>query len=153
MLRKTCYLLLILFTIACSGPQEPIFKKVDNIRSTSVSTKKVTITADAIYHNPNSLGGELSGIDIEVEVNGVNAAKIVQDVAIDVPANSEFIIPLTFDAAPKDIFENDKNGVIGGILNAALSRKVDVHYRGEVQMKIAGIPYTLPIDYEEEVKL
>ncbi|MEL7220678.1 MAG: hypothetical protein AAGJ93_05120, partial [Bacteroidota bacterium] len=82
-----------------------------------------------------------------------DAAKIVQDVAIDVPANSEFTIPLTFDAAPKDIFENDRNGVIGGILNAALSRKVDVHYRGEVVMKIAGIPYTLPIDYEEEVKL
>jgi LEA14-like dessication related protein len=153
MCKQFYFLLLVILFSACSAPQEPIFKNISNIRSTNISTKKITITAAAIYHNPNSVGGELSAIDIAVDVNGINTAKIVQDVAIKVPAQSEFSVPLTFDAAPLDIFENNRNGVIGGILNAALSRKVNLHYRGEVRMKIAGIPYTLPIDYEEEVKL
>jgi hypothetical protein len=153
MCKQICFLLLVFFLSACSAPQEPIFLKINNIRSTNVSTRKITITAEAVYHNPNSVGGELSAIDVQVEVNGIDAAKIIQDVAIAVPARSEFSVPLTFDAAPLDIFENDRNGVIGGILNAALSRKVMLHYRGEVSMKIAGIPYRLPIDYEEEVKL
>ena len=152
-LRNFTFLLLISAILACNAPQEPVFKRFANIKSTNISTKNITITADALFQNPNTLGGEVTATDIEVIVNDVPAGKINQDLAIPVPANAEFIVPLTATISPKDIYDKDRGGALGGIVNAVLKKKVDVHYKGTVKMKIAGFPYTLKVDYEEEVRL
>ena len=150
---RSFYFLLISTILGCSAPQEPIFKNFANIKTSNISTKKITITADALFHNPNTMGGEVTSTDIEVIVNDIPAGKINQDLAIPVPAGAAFSIPLTVNVSPKDIYENDRGGALGGIVNAVLKKKVDVHYKGTVKMKIAGFPYTLEVDYEEEVRL
>jgi len=152
-LRNLTYLLFISAILGCSAPQQPVFKSFANIKSKNVSTKNITITADALFHNPNTMGGEVTATDIEVIVNDVSAGKINQDLAIPVPAQAEFSIPLTVNVSPKDIYENDRNGALSGIINAVLNKKVDVHYKGTVKMNIAGFPYTLKVEYEEEVRL
>ena len=152
-LRNFTLLLLTSVIFGCSAPQQPIFKSFSNIKSTNVSSKNITITANALFHNPNAMGGEVTATDIEVIINDVTAGKINQDLAIPVPANAAFSVPLTVTVSPKDIYENDRNGALGGIINAVLTKKVDVHYKGTVKMKIAGFPYTLDVDYEEEVRL
>lgn len=145
-------LLLVLLFVGCSAPQEPIFKGFRNIKTTTVSTKKITVTGNAVFQNPNTLGGEVVATNIEVMVNDISAGIIAQDLAIPVPASLEFAIPLTFNIAPRDLYENDRNGTLGGIINAVFNKKVDLHYLGTVQMKIAGFPHTLEVDHEEEVK-
>lgn len=152
-LKNLTFLLFILGVAACSAPQEPIFIGFKDIKTTTISTKKITVTAQAQFHNPNTLAGEVTATDIEVMVNDVPAGNIEQDLTIPVAASSAFSIPLTFTMAPKDIYENDRNGALGGIINAVLTKKVNVHYLGTVKMKIAGFPYTLEVDHEEEVRL
>ena len=118
-----------------------------------ISTKRITLSGEAIYHNPNSINGEVVSTDITVKVNDIPAAEIQQTTSIPVPAVAEFSLPLVCNISPKTIFDNDRNGALGGIINAVLTRKADVHYLGEIVVKIAGITFTLPIDVEEEVEL
>ena len=146
-------LVLLVLCFGCSRPQEPIFKGVENLRATSISTKRITLQAEAVYHNPNTLGGQVVSTDIQVIANDIPAATIEQDSEIDIPATSEFRIPLTCNISPKDIYENDRSGALGGLLNAVLRKKIDVVYKGKILVRIAGFRYTLPIELEEEVVL
>ena len=146
-------LFLLLLTLACSQPQEPIYKGFEGLKANTISTKRITLSGEAVYHNPNAFGGEVVSTDIQVIVNDVPAATIQQEVSIPVPATAEFRLPLTCNVSPKEIYENDRNGALGGIINAVLTRKVDVQYKGEIVVKIAGINFSTPIDYEEEVEI
>ena len=137
----------------CSGPQEPVYKGFSELTADMISTKRITLAGEAHYYNPNALGGEVVSTDIKVIVNDIPAADIQQTTSIPVPAESDFSLPLVCNIAPKTIFENDRNGALGSIINAVLSKKVDVHYQGEIVVKFAGISFTLPVDVEEEVEL
>lgn len=145
--------LLLFCTLSCSGPQEPVYKGFEGLKANTISTKRISLSGEAVYHNPNAIGGEVVSTDIEVIVNDVLAATIEQENSIPVPATAEFRLPLVCNISPKDIFESDRNGTLGGIINAVLSQKVDVHYLGEIKMKIAGVTFTLPVDFEEEVPI
>jgi len=138
---------------ACTSPQEPIFKRLEGVKTSKLSTKEITITGQAIYHNPNGLGLTLEGTDIDVIVDGITVAKIQQDLEVKVPAQAEFSVPITFSAKPQDVYQANKGGVIGGAINALLNKKVKVRYQGTITVRIAGIKHTTPIDYEEEVAL
>lgn len=138
---------------SCTGPQEPIFTGMENLKVDMISTGRITITGDAVYHNPNAIGGTLTATAINVTVNEVEAATIEQNVEIPVPAQSEFRVPLTFNTTPREIFNRDAGGLLGGVVNALVDKKVNVHYEGQITVKLAGISYTAPIEYEEEVKI
>ena len=153
--RLSCLVLLSgLFTLLnCSGPQEPVYKGFSDIKADMISTKRITLSGEAQYYNPNALGGEVVSTDIQVIVNDIPAADIQQTTSIPVPAESDFSLPLICNIEPKTIFENDRNGALGGIINAVLSKKVDVHYQGEIVVKFAGVSFALPVDVEDEVEL
>ena len=51
-----------------------------------------------------------------------------------VPARDEFFIPLKVVIPTKRIFENNKNGVLGGLLNSIISNKVKVQFKGEFKI-------------------
>lgn len=144
---------LISLVLSCTGPQEPIFTGMENLKVDMISTGRITITGDAVYHNPNAIGGTLTATSINVTVNEVEAATIDQNVEIPVPAQSEFRVPLTFNTTPREIFKRDAGGLLGGVVNALVDKKVKVHYDGQVTVKLAGIAYTAPIEYEEEVEI
>lgn len=145
--------LLLFLVLSCARPQEPIYKGFEGLNAKTISTKRITLTGEAVYHNPNAFGGEVVSTDIEVFVNDVPAATISQEVSIPVPATAEFRLPLECNVSPKEIYENDRNGALGGIINAVLSKKVDVQYRGEIVVKLAGVSFTVPVEYEEQVEL
>ncbi|MEL7423144.1 MAG: hypothetical protein AAFN81_09150 [Bacteroidota bacterium] len=155
-INRLPYLLLLssMFTLfACSGPQEPVYKGFSDLNADMISTKRITLSGEAQYYNPNPFGGEVVSTDIKVTVNDIPAAEIEQTTSTPVPAEADFSLPLVCNIAPKTIFDNDRNGALGGIINAVLSRKADVHYQGEIVVKFAGVPITLPVDVEEEVEL
>jgi LEA14-like dessication related protein len=154
-MMRTYLFLALLGTLfgACTRPQEPIFKRLAELKATKVSTREITISGQAVYHNPNALGLTLTATDIEVFIEDLPVAHIQQDLAIEVPAQAEFRVPLTFRAKPQDIYQNDRNGLIGGAINALLNKQVEVHYQGSITVSMAGINYEAPIDYREEVAL
>ena len=145
------FLLIILACSSCSKPQKPSFKKVRDIEVDMISTSRISIKAKAVYHNPNQIGGLLTKTEVKVQANDIEVADITQTLDTPIPAGSDFEIPLNFETSPKKIFESDKGGIIGSVINAVANRKIELHYKGHATISLAGIPYRIPVDYKEEV--
>lgn len=154
MIRTTFFLALsciglVGLVFSCTAPQEPVFIGMDNLKVDMISTGRITVTGDAVYHNPNAIGGTLTATSIEVAVNEVGAATIDQNMEIPVPAQSEFRVPLLFNTTPREIFQRDAGGVLGGVVNALVDRKVAIRYKGWVVVNLGGVSLTVPIEHEE----
>ncbi len=152
-MKKMLILLLIASIWSCTGPQEPVFLRLQDVKVTKISTRNITITGEALFHNPNAIGGTLVSTDIDVISNDVVIAQIAQEQATKLPTQAEFSIPLSFNTSPKELFDKNGKGVLGGVINALLDRTVKLQYKGKVKFKIAGLPFETPIEFEEEVEL
>ena len=141
---------LLTFLFACSQPMEPTFKEITSIEVEEIKGGNVTIAAEALYHNPNSLGGNLDGILIDVWANDNNIGKIDQELDVEIEANSEFTIPLVI-TFPLSELTKDQGSLLGGLLKAVLDKKVDMEYKGNLKLSLAGIPFKVPVEVEEEV--
>ena len=72
--------LIILSTImmvflSCAVKEKPEFIKVENIKVLESTSTYVTLTADALFLNPNDIGGELKTDGIKVLVNDNEMAR------------------------------------------------------------------------------
>lgn len=138
----------ILF-MGCTVNEHPEFVKVENIKVSNSSSKIVTITANAYFLNPNDLGGELQTDAVKVFVND-NEVATVSTKNFKVPAKKEFIVPLK-TKIPTDSLLSSKN--IGSLIGSLFSKKVKVHYKGDIVYKLLGFSYTYNIDKEETIKI
>ena len=146
--------LIILSTIcivffSCSVKEKPVFVNVENIKVLESTSKYVTLTADALFINPNDIGGELKSDGIKVFVND-NEMATVSTESFKVPAKKEFTIPLKANV-PTDSILSNKN--LGGLIGSLFSQKLKVQYIGTIKYKVLGFSYTYDIDKTEQVKI
>ena len=145
---------ILLLASSCSNlePKEPEFITMKKVRVTNISAGKVTVEGDAILRNPNPMGLDLTGIDIDVTVNDVKVGKARQTSGkVDIQPDANFTIPLAFDFKTKQVLGD----VILGVVGALIKQKIDVIYHGVVKFKVLdlNIEFEVPIDYEEEIPL
>ncbi|SHI82236.1 LEA type 2 family protein [Algibacter luteus] len=146
--------LIILSTICiafvrCTVNEKPQFIGIENIKVLESTSKFVTFTADALFINPNDIGGELQTDDIKVFINDNEMASISTE-SFDVPAKKEFSIPLKTNIPTDSIFSNKS---LGGLIGSLFSKKVKVQYKGDIKYKVLGFSYTYIIDKTEDVKI
>ena len=60
MMKKVTLLLFIIASTSCGVKQKPTFIKVDNIKLITASSTKVILSANALFNNPNLIGGRLN---------------------------------------------------------------------------------------------
>ncbi len=133
----------------CSVKEKPVFLNVENIKVVESTSKYVTFTADALFLNPNDIGGELKTDEIKVLINNTEMAS-VSTKSFKVPAKKEFSIPLKANIPTDSIFSN-KN--LGGLIGSLFSKKIKVQYKGDIIYKVLGFSYTYNIDKTENVKI
>ena len=146
--------LIILSTIcialmSCSVNEKPQFIGLENIKVLESNSKYVTFTADALFLNPNDIGGELQTDDIKVFVNDNKLASVSTE-SFEVPAKKEFLIPLKTNIPTGSLFSNKG---IGSLIGSLFSKKVKVQYKGDIKYKVFGFSYTYNIDKTEDVKI
>ena len=152
-MKKFVYFLaLIVLIISCSIKEKPVFLKVDDIKIISFVSDTVRIGANAFFKNPNDIGGKISTDEIKVIINGVEVAQVSSD-EFKVPAREDFTIPLKVIIPAKKVFNNNKNGILGGILTSLLNQSLKVQFKGDLNYKVFGISHTYPIDKTEDVKI
>ncbi|NNC86645.1 MAG: LEA type 2 family protein [Bacteroidia bacterium] len=144
-------ILFISFLSACTEPKEPEFKSVNNVKVVEFTDKVVVIDANAVFHNPNPYSVTLQKSDIDVFVNEINVGKAKQIKSSDIAANSEFTMPMQISFPPSKIL-NDTQGLINIALGALGGKKIDLQYKGSVTLSVLEIPFTVPVDYEDEIK-
>lgn len=141
--------ILIITFISCSVKEKPVFLRVENIIVSESTSKTITLTANALFMNPNDIGGRLKTDDIKVFVNGNEMASVSTE-SFDVPAKKEFSIPLKAHV-PTDSLFSDKN--LSGLLGSIFNKKIEVQYKGEIKYKILGFSHTYTVDETEDVKI
>ena len=152
-MKKAFYfLILFLLIYSCSVKKSPVFIKVDDVKLISFASDTVLLHANAYFQNPNDVRGKISTDEIKVIVNGVEMAKVYADDFI-VPAINEFLIPLKVVIPTKRIFENNKNGILGGFINSILAKKVKVQFKGNLKYTVFGFQKEFLIDKTEEIKI
>lgn len=138
---------------ACKVSEEPTFEKMKNIKVLSLKLDDVQITCDAFFQNPNDVGVELIETDLDIIVNKVNTGKIAQTSNTVIKANNQFSIPLKISFNPKDVFKNEKGGLLGSVVSSFTDKKINLVYKGKVKLKKAGISFDVPVDYTTDVDL
>lgn len=78
---RTTFIFLFVVTVlaSCSAPSAPEFKTVKNLRVTDKSGTVYTVRADAVYTNPNSMGGDLNGMEMDITVDDVKVTHLSQE--------------------------------------------------------------------------
>ena len=143
---------LILLTTSCTLKQKPEFIKVDAIEIVEANSKKITIKADALFNNPNSVKGRLNTEGVNVYVNDILMGFISAE-EFKVPAKDNFKVPLQIEIDPVQLLNKDPNGFLGGLLNSVMSRTLNVKYEGTINFKVMGFTYNYPISKTEIIKI
>lgn len=148
--------LLIIFTLLaltnCQVKDKPEFKEIKNVSVDKISSKNVTVIAEAVFYNPNDIGYELVGSEVTVYVNNKAVGKTNQQKNIIIKSNSDFEVPFSVDFALKDIMDESEN-LLTSIIKNAINRKIDIAFDGKITLKKAGISFDVPFKHEQEIKL
>lgn len=149
MKRLTILLTLSFIFFNCSVKEKPVFLNVENIKVKESTSKHITFTADALFLNPNDVGGELKTDKVKILVND-NELATISTKSFKVPAKKDFSIPLEAHIPIDSIFSN-KN--LGGLIGSLFSQKIKVQYKGDIIYKALGISFTYNVDETQDVKI
>ena len=152
MIKKFTLLLLIVLTTACTIKQKPEFIKIDGIQLVDANSKTLTLKAEALFNNPNDVGGRLNTEGVNVFVNDILMG-VVRAEEFKVPAKDNFTIPLEIQIKTNELLGKDPNGFLSGLLNSVLNRNLKVTYKGVIQFKALGFNYNYPIDTTETINI
>ncbi len=132
----------------------PEFVRLDNIKFKNVTLPpdlKITFTSDAVINNPNPYKLTISKVDFDVIVDGKKTTHITQDLEIEMAANSDFSLPLSFEVpiAQKEFFQNFKN-----VLNGAWKKQsIKIRSLGTITIRQSRVQFDIPFDYDDEYRL
>lgn len=142
---------LCLFVACQEMAKEPVFKEMTNIKVADFKGDIVTLKADALFNNPNLFGVQIIKTDVQVEVNGNKVGKVNQVKAAEMPAMSDFSVPVEIEFDTNKVFKS--GGFWGKALEVLANRSLKVKYNGTVTVKALEIELELPIDFENEIEL
>ncbi len=148
-MRKLVVFVLVFALFSCTVNEYPEFVTVKNIKVIESNKQFLYLKGDALFRNPNDIGGKLQADGIKVFVNG-NEMATVSSESFEVPAKEEFTIPLKVNIPTDSIFSN-KN--IGGLIGSLFSQKIEVKYQGKIKYKVFGFSHTYNVDETETVKI
>ena len=152
-MRKAFYFLgLLLLLYSCKINKEPVFIKIDNLQLVSFKRDTIRLKANAFFQNPNDVGGKIATDEIKVIINDIEVAQVSSD-EFKVPARNEFTVPLNVAIPAKKVFDNNKNGFLGGLLNSVLKKSVKVKFKGDLKYKVFGYSSNYPVDITQDVKI
>jgi len=143
-------LALLLLCFSCKLHKKPEFLRVENIEVVKANLKNVELKANAIFKNPNSLGGKLWTNDIKVFIDEKYIGTVTAE-EFKVPAKKDFSIPLTVKFSASKIIKNNKGNLLSAILKQVLEKKVVVNFKGDLGYKVIGFTSNYAIDYTEEI--
>ncbi len=146
-------ILSLAFLFSCSGPEAPVFQKLENVKFKSASIGKwnFVLTADAVFNNPNPVGAEMTALDLDLFINGKKVSDITQNVTATIGGSTEFQLPIEIDVPMKEVFKDIKLD----LTDILKKQSVEYELKGTATVSVAGVKVKVPIEYEdkEEIKL
>lgn len=146
------YMSILCFLVSCTQPSSPEFKKMENVQFKSASFlngPSVTLVGDAVFYNPNTLGAQVTEVDMEVFINGEKVTRVRQDVSAKMKGKSEFILPLSFEIPLEEVMKDFKP-TLGDIFK---KRIIEYQLVGNIKVGLGNLELKVPVEYEDEEEL
>lgn len=147
------FVLLVLLAACSTEAVEPKFQKIENIVVKDLSATNVVIEGVAVIYNPNIVGITMDNVDIDIYANDILVGNVKQSNSIEIEKKSNFYLPLKVSFNPKKLYETDLNSFVNAALNSYLNKKVEMLYKGSASFKVKSLPFSIPIDYDDEILL
>ncbi len=151
---KKILLLSTIFVLisGCTFSKKPEFKHIDHLEVKNVGLRNISLTADAVFNNPNHLKGKLSIDDIHVLVDNIDVG-VISSQEFDVPSKSEFTIPLEGTFSLSKIYEKNKNSILGSVLKIIQTDSLDIQYKGVIRYHLGDFSYPYEINKQKKVSI
>jgi LEA14-like dessication related protein len=138
-------LVMILASCSSSSYQAPQFRRIQSMQVTTFDFSHPWVTAYVVYYNPNNIGFDFRGGEMDVHVDSLWLGHTEVDTSIHVSPNAEFTIAIPIQLDLQRLMQHGFQSYIG--------KKVDLRVDGVVRGSKAGIQKKFPIHYEGEQDL
>ena len=150
-MKQFAVLLIIISTLTSCVSKKLEYQNDENIYMLSLDEQEITLSADAIFKNPNILGGKVIPEDLIVFIDDKEITT-VKSKEFKVPAVKEFAIPLEVTIPFNKIPGNKNGGLLGAVLGS-FNKTHKVTFKGQLNYKVAGFKSTYIINHTEDLKL
>lgn len=149
-MRKTTLLIIVasLF-VSCTLNEKPEFVGLQNIAFVDSRSNIVMLNADAVFNNPNDLGGTLKTDDLKILLNGKAVAQLTSK-AFSVPSKANFTVPLKVEIPIDSIINNSS---INSLISSLFSQEVDIQYLGEIDYNVLGYSSSYDVNTTQTLKI
>jgi LEA14-like dessication related protein len=139
MKRSILVLLLISFLVSCGKMKDPVFKGIENVKMNGLGISASSVTLDIRYLNPNNFKGQLKQAEGDAWMDSTYLGHFVVDTTVDIPANSEFLVPVKLAVDMKQMLKHS--------LTAFINEEVLLKITGTAKAGKSGIYKNFSLNY------
>lgn len=141
---------LLLFSNCTKVVEKVTLVELGNITVKKAKKRNITLTADAVFKNPNNLSGKLSIDDVHIYVDDIDSG-IITSREFDVPKKGEFTIPLEAKISRSSIFKSNKEKLLNAVLKVIQNDSIKIQYKGEIRYHLGRTSYPFTIDKTQNI--
>ena len=146
--RHLFFLVLGLFIFASCNYENVELKSIKNVKIQKLDKNGITFTASLEVENPNGYKINITSTDADLYLEGKKAGKAILEKKIVIPGNFNDII----EAKVRADFDGGSLQLLPIVLNAAMSKKVDLQAKGYIKAKSFVIGQKFDFDYSHQAK-
>jgi LEA14-like dessication related protein len=139
MKRSILLLLLISILVSCGKMKDPVFKGIENVKMNGLGISASSVTLDIRYLNPNNFKGQLKQAEGDAWMDSTYLGHFVVDTTVDIPANSEFLVPVKLAVDMKQMLKHS--------LTAFINEEVMLKITGTAKAGKSGIYKNFSLNY------
>jgi LEA14-like dessication related protein len=131
--------------------KEPVFIAIRDLQVVKLENEMAEISAIAVLNNPNAISAQLLNTELKAYSNEILIASVSQTHISDIPAESNFDIPLKFSVNLLKLgMSQSISGVLENIMNE--ERIIPVRFEGYCRIRNKEHTFKIPVTYEDKIR-
>jgi len=131
---------------------EPTIEKIEDVDIIEMSKSKLELNAFMILKNENAFALDLAKADLTVYVDEIELAKIDQAFDTEMPAKSDFRMPINIKMDLDKLYKANPIAALGKGMQIMSDRKLEVQFKGSINIGKGVAKISVPIDQKEMVE-
>lgn len=131
---------------------EPTIEKIEDVDIIEMSKSKLELNAYMILKNENAFALDLAKANLVAYVDEVELATIDQAYDTEMPAKSNFRMPINIKMDLDKLYRKNPVAALGKGLQIMSDRKLEVHFKGTINIGKGVAKISVPIDQKEMVE-
>ena len=136
---------------SCTSIEEPTLERVEDVEVLTLNKSRIEINANMILMNANSFALDLDKADLTATVDDVEIAEIDQTYETEMPANSEFKMPVYINMDLDKLYNDNPLQAIAKGIEIMSDRKLDIKFHGTIKVGKGMAKVTVDVDQLEQV--